>query len=400
MGAVLFMRHNFRRNNKAVSTIFGMVFFLLIVVIVFASFAIVLNQSTNLEATIIQTRQLDNNKANEHLLILPTPQQPGGTGPLTCTLHNSGTVPLQIVRVWVKSSTGQQQNAPLSITLGAGQTISDVSCGSFTITVDRVAGDNGISFITARGNTFTYGQDMGAPGPTGNPGPTGSPGATGSPGPSGAPGPTGIPGRDGSDGITTSATRAAVAMGIGSIGLDFENFTVYQVNGNSPYTINPMPAGNSSGYTLNGHGTNINNNLLFSVNITNLDYFNRTITLYSSSVLFTIMPYLKTTSQSIEGATWYIVRISPTGTISNSYSNIVLSPNQSYIVYFASANDVGVSGFSPSPPQVRTGNGNNIQPGTTIAVNLGLIGQIGNSTVGPLRPFGQNIPFVSIYVTA
>ena len=33
--------HNFRRNNKGIGTVFGMVFFLLIVMIVFASFMII-----------------------------------------------------------------------------------------------------------------------------------------------------------------------------------------------------------------------------------------------------------------------------------------------------------------------------------------------------------------------
>ena len=51
------------RNNKGIGTVFGMVFFLLIVMIVFASFIIILNQNTGLQQTVMQTNQLDQNKA-------------------------------------------------------------------------------------------------------------------------------------------------------------------------------------------------------------------------------------------------------------------------------------------------------------------------------------------------
>ena len=50
-----------------------MVFFLLIAVIIFASFAVVLNQTASLENTSMQIRQVDNDKANEHLLIVDDP---------------------------------------------------------------------------------------------------------------------------------------------------------------------------------------------------------------------------------------------------------------------------------------------------------------------------------------
>src|ERR1039458_7833039 len=59
------LHRNLRRSKKGIGTVFGMVFFLLIVMIVFASFMILLNQNTGLEQTTIQTKQMDLDRYTE-----------------------------------------------------------------------------------------------------------------------------------------------------------------------------------------------------------------------------------------------------------------------------------------------------------------------------------------------
>ncbi len=61
----MILRHNFQRNKKGIGTVFGMVFFLLIVMVVFASFVIILSQNTGLEQTTIQAKQLDLDRYTE-----------------------------------------------------------------------------------------------------------------------------------------------------------------------------------------------------------------------------------------------------------------------------------------------------------------------------------------------
>ena len=67
MEALLTMNshRNLRRSNSGIGTVFGMVFFLLIVMVVFASFVIILNQNTSLEQTTIQAKQLDLDRYTE-----------------------------------------------------------------------------------------------------------------------------------------------------------------------------------------------------------------------------------------------------------------------------------------------------------------------------------------------
>jgi hypothetical protein len=359
-------KRSFQRNNKAVSTVFGMVFFLLIVVIVFASFAVVLNQSTALEGTMIQTRQLDNDKANEHLTIINATKV-GGI--LTCAIQNTGTVPAHIVRTWTSS-----QNYSMSVYIAQAETKTNVQCGSFS-PLSLTAGE--FWLITARGNKFVFGEGMGAPGPTGNPGPSGSPGTSGSPGPSGAPGPTGTPGRDGADGVSLSSL---VAQGIGSIEMNFSTFRVYSVTGNS----NPWTA---SGYNRNGMGgspgysTSSGTNIAFSVNITNRDPYQRAITLRSNSVFWVIFP---TQPTQVRCAYWYIVNVnSNNGQITNAaFTNIPIAVNQTITVTFASSSDTGAINNFGKQSSGYSG---------PAAAFLMLSG-----TFSTGDPFGQNLPFVTV----
>jgi hypothetical protein len=355
----LFHRLSLRRNTKGVSTIFGMVFFLLIVVIVFASFAVVLNQSTSLEATMIQSRQMDLDKAKELLVLKPV------IADNVFWINNSGTTPAQVVRLWASDANGG--NPIWQQVLPAQQII----LPNQELPFGPLAGASGkfrCWVVTARGNQFSYLVQGGK----------------------------GQDGKNGMDGIATGALSAAVAFGIGSISMDFEHF----------YGYNYASSGTSVDFTSRFSGYNLapgtsSTKIIFAVNVTNMDPYDRQITLSSPSVFFSVMPYIKNIAQPIEAAAWYIVNVNPeTGAISSTFNPITFQRNQSTWLYFAALYDTVVIPFqnaakSGADTSTLLPNGVNSIPAP---INLALMGTVGNATVGPQRPFGQNLPFVSIYV--
>ena len=152
--------HNFRRNRKGVGTIFAMVFFLIIVMIVFGSFVVILNQNTGLQQTITQANQMDSDKANEQLTITGQATYVSeNTIDVDCVLDNTGRLPVQVVRLWVKdienSNTG---TLSFDIIIPQGEHRDR----SFSVTIAGATSSHTFIFwfITARGNQFSV-QDYG-----------------------------------------------------------------------------------------------------------------------------------------------------------------------------------------------------------------------------------------------
>jgi hypothetical protein len=162
---------NFRNNKKGIGTVFGMVFFLLIVMVVFASFVVILNQNTGLEQTVMQTRQMDNNRANEQLTITGQATYSGADSvAVNCILNNTGTLPVQVVRLWVKDqtngNTGNLSFSSQNIIISQGSNWTRI----FPVTVPEAASDHIFRFWfeTSRGNQFTLQQLSGGAGSTTN----------------------------------------------------------------------------------------------------------------------------------------------------------------------------------------------------------------------------------------
>ena len=100
--------HKLLRNNKGIGTVFGMVFFLLIVMVVFASFVIVLNQNTSLEQVTINAKQMDLDRYMELTTVSVTNPEIAVLNNvvyLTCTITNAGTLPTELVRLWIEDNT-------------------------------------------------------------------------------------------------------------------------------------------------------------------------------------------------------------------------------------------------------------------------------------------------------
>ena len=150
---------NFRSSKRGIGTVFGMVFFLLIVMIVFASFMIILSQNTGLEQTTMQAKQLDLDRYTELTTVSISDPEIAVLNQVVyvgCSIMNNGTLPTQLVRLWIKDVTKNTVDSIImtpSINLQPGHSVAYfnsayVANASFS---DQIA----FWFITTRGNTIS-----------------------------------------------------------------------------------------------------------------------------------------------------------------------------------------------------------------------------------------------------
>lgn len=160
---------------------------------------------------------------------------------------------------------------------------------------------------------------------------------------------------------------AQVAQGIGSMTLDFYNFKYFTYTSQRKLAYYPN---GSDGFDVPAA------TIAFGVVLANLDPTKKTITLDSHSQLWLYNP------KSASSLQWYIVNVEADGTIKNSYTPITIAYGEKRLIVFASSSDGTFN--SVSIPQGWRGE--------LCAVNLLLHGTIDT------RPYGQNIPFVSVFV--
>ncbi|MQY62624.1 hypothetical protein GH146_05010 [archaeon] len=261
---------------------------------------------------------------------------------VTTTMAAQGALSAQIIRVWVTvDGSDKYGNATVEFNLTPGDTPK-----TETITVTMTGAIDSEDFngwlITARGNRVPLEQKR-----------------------------------------VEEITVSDVTLGIGAISMNFTNFKYYNVTENvDDYVLANYPNG-TSGYNVNqpkevgipGEPVGV----AFQVTLTNLDISNRSITLFSSSLLWMLFPKSQT---SIVGSMWYIVNVNDGIIDDDNFDNITINHGSTVNLFFASASDVSEA-FLPCLSGY----------GGTAAVNLALIGQIAGS------PYGQNLPFVSIYLT-
>ena len=332
-------------NKRGFSSIIGAIFMILIVLsLASAYFFYTLSQNTNYNAAVRQQKQFDLNRISEGAQVTHARYSVNTPGmvSLTVQIKNPGPSSVNLTTLWVKvndtngvvSSGFQAEN----IIVQSGSIFSR----SFNVPVTGVT--PGLSytyaswFITALGNTVVV-QPV----------------------------------------VVENIIMAQTTQGIGSLAMDFQNFVYYKIKTGN--TLDFWPNGRS-GYALYGASGAAGSSIAFRVNITNLDLNQRPIYLNASSVLFSIFP---SSGGNFIGVAWYIVTVDASGRIQPNYNGVTLQFGQPTLIYFAAINPLlnGVQ-FAPYPS-------NKVTPGTS-PVNLAVIGTIGGVA------FGQNIPFVSIYI--
>jgi hypothetical protein len=169
---------------------------------------------------------------------------------------------------------------------------------------------------------------------------------------------------------TSKLQWANVSQGIGSMALDFSSFRFFTYATSTKLASYP---GGTKSFTIPGQATPI----AFGANLTNLDPRNKTITLNKYSDIWLMFPAVPG-----QAPQFFIVNVASDGTITTPYSPITFAFGETKLIVFASSSS---SSFSQSfiPPPLTP---------NPAAVNLLLLGTIGT------RDYGQNIPFVSLYV--
>jgi len=353
-------------SSRGFSSVIGTIFMVLLVVTSIAGvFLSTLYQNTLYNYAVRGQNQQELDARNENVVAngnysVPSP----GKVSVIANLTNAGPVTAQIVNLWVfdtskqtygfNNSVGNKPWANLTwTTLKAGQVLKFTSGNATKVTVpSAVSGDSfNIWFVTARGNTVPLTKSQ-----------------------------------------STTVINAQTSQGIGSIAMDFNSFVYYDVSNPSSnkYRLSGWPAG-LSGYVL-PNGVNI----AFRVNVTNFDPQKRSLTFNALSAVWVIAQ--ANNPQQPLSTWWQIVNVNGTGWITSltptTFSNVPLTYGGTTTLYFASSQVLSSSYSKNDFAMQQFGFASNQHP-TLGVVNLVLFGTIGTSTT---PNYGQNIPFVTVYI--
>ena len=159
---------------------------------------------------------------------------------------------------------------------------------------------------------------------------------------------------------------AQVSQGIGSISFDFEQFWHYEFS-TQPADGTPLPSKSPNNYTISA-----NNYTVFHVVVTNLDPLGKDIVLNGNSSIYIICAQKST----VKYGTWGLVNVTANKIYPSSGAQYCLKYGNTIEIYFA--------GTLPQNPDLNT----------AYPLNVLLLGRKGNND------YGQNIPFVSIYLVS
>lgn len=323
-------------RSKGISTVLGTVFLVLVVFAVSTNvFLWTISQNAQYTQAVKDENQKNVDRLSENVIASGGNYSVSGDEvTVKVTLTNAGPVAAQIINLWVFDTDQSNQrytNKPLDLNLNPG----DARAMRATVTIPGANQNHTFVswFVTARGNTVPLEKEKGI-------------------------------------------IIAHVSQGIGSIGMTFPDFKYYNVSQvDESDILKNYTDGGGEGFTVP-----LGQDIAFQVYLTNFDQSKEDINLSSHSALWMLFP---ASEQQPRGAWWYIVNVDADGTIAATFTTITLPYGVPTRVFFASSTD---GDFSPSRIKAP------ISANQPAAVNLMLIGKIGNSA------YGQNIPFVSVYV--
>lgn len=309
-------------DSRGFSSVIGTVFMVLVVMFLSTSvFLWTLSQNTLYNQAVKEIRQTESDWSSEAIATshanYTIPQT--GTVEVGVTITNEGPVSAQIITAWVVWVAGGEKrygfNDTLNINLNPGETLPV----TIRVSIPDVSSTGTLNgwLATARGNLVPLQREE-------------------------------------------IVVTAQVALGIGSVMMDFDRFKYYIYHSTNK-SLTPWDEGTPS-FNITAKGKEI----VFGVLLSNYDQYRRTITLDPHSLLWTYsaVPGLR--------ATWQITNVASNGTIIETYTPISLAYGESKWLFFG--------------PEKTSGTG-------AVAVNLILLGKMDD------QDYGQNVPFVSIYVS-
>lgn len=330
------MKRRFLTDRKGLHTVVGAIFFVLIV-LTFATgtFLWTLTQNISYNQGVLESNRIDQDRLIEKIKVDACNYTvlSNNMVQVNTTLINEGPVATQFVNLWVYDSTMETYgfndtiDETLSVNLKPGEEKRLVA----TVVVDKANNYHTFSswFITARGNLIPLeAQEV------------------------------------------QMVVIADVAKGVGAMALEFDEFRHFTYE--SSQKLGDYPNG-----TL---GFNMPKNTYIAVGcyLTNLDPSEQMITIDSHSLFW--QPGRSGVSES----NWFIVNVSPNGTIADNFSQISIDYGETKRLVFASSKDLGIGSFArQATPNVET----------TVGTFILLHGTLGS------KGYAQNIPFVSIFIS-
>jgi len=334
-------------RSKGVSTVIGTVFLILIIFMITTNvllWSFLKNAEYN--RAVMERNEEEAQRSTEKIAVSDVSYNAeAGSVWVEGIVTNEGPVPVQIKTLWVLHKTTQKHgyNDMVDINLKAGDTLNFTESQALTVAIDGLDINSSDAFaswfVTARGNL--------------------------------------IPLEEEHKWIQYNITNINNTSGgypkvvLGALMLDLENFRYFTYASYDQFGNYPNG--------LRGYNAPAATDLAFGCFLTNVDPANRTIVLDSHSVMWFTLPV----SDVPHNRWWYIVNVADDGTISPSYSNVVLEHGETELIVFASAADTGDLSFSRQ---------NTPKGGVSVSVFLLIHGTIGG------QPYGQNIPFVSVYI--
>jgi hypothetical protein len=163
--------------------------------------------------------------------------------------------------------------------------------------------------------------------------------------------------------LTNNILIAKVSEGIGSVAFDFEQFWHYEY-ASTPTQGTPLPSKSPNNYTLSESKYNV-----LHVTVTNYDLFQETIVLDGNSSIFIIGEH----SGTVKWDKWRLVSVVDNKIYPSSSVSATLVYGEPKEIYFAAT----IS---------------SIDTNSAYPLNILLYGKKGSNE------YGQNIPFVSMYL--
>lgn len=334
-------------RSKGVSTVIGTVFLILIIFMITTNvllWSFLKNAEYN--RAVMERNEDEAQRSTEKIAVSDVSYNAeDGSVWVEGIVTNEGPVPVQIKTLWVLDKTTQKHgyNDMVDINLKTGDTLNFTESKALTVAIEGLDDNSSDAFtswfVTARGNLMPLEEER--------------------------------------KWIQYNITNITQQSGgypkvvLGALMLDLENFRYFTYA--SYNRFDNYPDG------IRGYNAPAATDLAFGCLLTNVDPANRTIVLDSHSLMWFTLPV----SDVPHNRWWYIVNVADDGTISSTYSNIVLEHGETELIVFASAADTGDLSFLRQDTPKR---------GVPVSVFLLIHGTIGG------QPYGQNIPFVSLYI--
>lgn len=337
MNIILRFKNRKKLDKRGFSSIVGAIFMILIVSTLASSFFLfTLSQNSAYNDAVRERNQLDVNRISENIYVVNVNYSVSANNnvSITAKIQNTGPSSIQFVTIWFYVSNNTWANYNY-----ANLTLTIKGGATYSLYNSTVV--NGVSLTGSYDVTSwlitTRGNTISLPK---------------------------------QPAITNKIIVAQLAQGIGSMALDFSAFRFFE------YATSTGLASYSDG--IKSFNVPSGTNIAFGALLTNLDPSEQTIILDKYSQLWLYFP-----QSPGQTRLWYVVNVDSIGNIASSYSPISIAYMETKLIVFASS----AAGSFSSGSRVSI-----LHPDDTGALNLLLLG-----TIGP-RDYGQNIPFVALYV--